>query len=91
MVRQFITLMIAAYLEESEIKEVNSSKFLTYFIKPKPNIKNPSIIEAKDIMDKLLDSNSVRFRKRKHRNATRQSYYAAFSTYFAIIIIRANK
>lgn len=90
-VREYITLTIACFLEESEVKEINSAKFLTYAIKPKPNTKNPAILRSKEIMDELLDDNSIGFRKRKHRNATRQSYYAAFCTYFAIIAIRANR
>ena len=90
-VREYITLTIACFLEESEVKEINSTKFLTHAIKPKPNTKNPAVLRSKEIMDELLDDNSVGFRKRKHRNATRQSYYAAFSTYFAIVTIRANK
>lgn len=90
-VREYITLIIACFLEESEVKEINSAKFLSYAIKPKPNTKNPAILRSKEIMDELLDDNSVGFRKRKHRNATRQSYYSAFCTYFAIIAIRANR
>lgn len=90
LVREYITLTIAAFLEESPVKEINSAKFLTFAIKPKPNTKNPAILRSKEIMDQLLDDNSVGFRKRKHRNATRQSYYSAFSTYFAIVAIRAN-
>ena len=90
-VREYITLTIACFLESSEVKEINSTKFLTYAIKPKPNTKNPALLRSKEIMDELLDDNSIGFRKRKHRNATRQSYYAAFSTYFAIIVIRANR
>lgn len=91
LIREYLTLMIASFLEESEVKEINSARFLSYAIKPKPNTKNPAILRSKDIMDSLLDDNSVRFRKRKHRTATRLSYYAAFSTYFAIVAIRANK
>lgn len=90
-IREYITCTIAAFLEESTVKEINSTKFLSFAIKPKPNSKNKAIIRSKEIMDQLLDDNSVGFRKRKHRNATRQSYYAAFCTYFAIIAIRANQ
>lgn len=90
-IREYITCIIAAFLEESTVKEINSTKFLSYAIKPKPNSKNKAIIRSKELMDQLLDDNSIGFRKRKHRNATRQSYYAAFNTYFAIIAIRANQ
>ena len=91
LIKEYITLVIATFLTESPVKDVNSSKFLTHAIKPKPNSKDPAIIRFKDIQEELLDKSSVNYRKRRHRNATRQSYYAAFATYFAIMIIRANQ
>jgi hypothetical protein len=90
-IKELITLMIASYLEESEVKEVNSLKFLNFCLRSKPNSKDVSANRIKEIIEELLDSNSVQYRKRKHRNATKQSYHNAITIYFAYSIIRANQ
>lgn len=91
LIKEYLTLVIATFLTDSPVKEINSAKFLTHAIKPKPNSKDPAVIRFKDIQEELLNKTSVNYRKRKHRNATRQSYYSAFATYFAIICVRANQ
>ena len=90
-VREYITAMIATYLVQSENKEVATISFFKYATAPKPNSKDELIIKQKDIIEKLLDDNSVAYRKRKHRLPTKASYYRAFATYFAVTIINANK
>ena len=90
-VKEFVGLIIANFLSSSEVKEVNSYEFLKYCIKPKPNAKDPNVLRTKDLIEEFLDSNSVSYRKRKHRNATKQSYHKAFNYYFCMIIIKANK
>ena len=42
------------------------------------------------LVSKLLEDNSVRFRKRKSREATKQSYIKSLLTYFTLTIIFAN-
>lgn len=90
-IREFISNMIACYLAQSDTKDVVSMQFFKYFVQPKPNSKDPLILRAKEIVEQLLDDNSIGYRKRKHRLATKASYYKAFCTYFAITIINANK
>lgn len=91
LVREYITNMIASYLVQSQVKDVATIQFFKFSTSVKPNSKDESIIRMKDIIETLLDDNSVAYRKRKHRNATKSSYHKAFATYFAISIINANK
>ena len=90
-IREFVTCLIASFMEQSSEKDVASIKFLSYTIKTKPNSKNPLIIRIKEICNKLLEENSIRYTKRKRRESTRLSYEKAVLTYFAIIIINSNK
>ena len=90
-VKEMITLMIASFMEESEIKEVNSIYFLNHCIKQRSNIQNSELLRIKEIEEELLEDNSVAYRKRKHRNPTRLSYHKCIAYYFALIIIKANK
>lgn len=91
LVKEFITNMIATYLAQSDNKEIVSLAFLKFVTMPKPNTKDPLIIRMREISEQLLDDVSVSYRKRKHRNVTRQSYMKAFHKYFAITVINANK
>ena len=91
LVREYLTLNISAYLAESEVKEVNTIKYLYFCKKPKPNTKDPAMIRLKEIVELLLDNTSVGYRKRKHRVATKQSYHNALAIYFAMMVIKANQ
>ena len=90
-VKEFITLNIAYFLSNSEVKEVNSIYFLQSMIRRKPNSKDPSLIRIGELEQELLDDSSVGYRKRKHREPTKQSYHKALSMYFALVIIKANQ
>jgi hypothetical protein len=83
--------MIASYMNQSTNKDIISNSFLTYATRPKPNSKDETINRIKDIVMDLLEDNSVRFRKRKSREATKQSYIRSLLTYFTVTIIYANK
>jgi len=89
-IREYLELVISSFLVNEEIKTINSTKFIKYVTKPKPNSKDPMINRMKGIIEDLLDDYSVGFRKRKHRVATKQSYLYAFNMYMAINVIRAN-
>ncbi len=91
LIREYLTLTIAVYLSESPVKEINSVKFLFFCKKAKPNTKDPALIRLKEITEKLLDDNSVGYRKRKHRVATKQSYHNALAMYLAMMAIKANQ
>ena len=91
LVRELITSMIGSYMNQSTNKDVVSNAFLSYATRPKPNSKDETINRIKDIVMELLEDNSVRFRKRKSREATKQSYIKSLLTYFTLTIIFANK
>ena len=91
LIKEYLTINISAYLSESDVKEINSVKFLYFCKKPKPNTKDPHMLRLKEIVETLLDGASVAYRKRKHRVATKQSYHNALAIYFAIMAIRANQ
>lgn len=91
LVKEYITGMVASYLVQSENKDVTTMTFFKHSISVKPNTKDPTVIRMKEIIETLLDDNSIAYRKRKHRVATKSSYHKAFSTFIAINIITANK
>ena len=91
MIREYVVGMIASYLSTATNKDVVSTAFYKHAISAKPNTKDPLLIRMKEIVETLLDDNSVAYRKRKHRAPTKASYYRAFATYFALTIINANK
>lgn len=91
LIREFVTGLVASYLSQSENKDIATSHFFKQATAVKPNSKDPIVLRNKEIIEKLLDDSSVRYRKRKHRVATKASYHRAFNIYFAVSIINANK
>ena len=90
-IKEFITILVATYMQESVDKDIVSISFLNFVIKAKPNTKDPNLLRLKEITSDFLDDNSIGYRKRKKREATKNSYHRALLTYFAITIINANK
>jgi hypothetical protein len=90
-IKEYITDMIASFLAQSTVKDVTSINFYKTSISAKPNTKDPIILRMKEIIETLLEDNSVSYRKRKHRIPTKASYHKAFAIYFTILIINANK
>lgn len=90
-VRELITLLVATFMQDNKDKSVASVAFYKHCTQAKPNTKDPSLNRIKEIVDEFLDDNSIAYRKRKKRIATKLSYQRAFLTYFAMIIIESNK
>lgn len=90
-VKEFISGIIYDYLANSKTKDIRNLDFISYSITPKPNSKNPIIIRRKELLEKWLDKNSPNYRKRKSREATRNSYHRAVISYFTLIVNAANK
>ena len=65
--------------------------FIAYSIQPKPNTKNPDIIELRNMVDTWLNQSSVLYRKRKHRLASKNDYNSAVLKYLALCVFNANK
>ena len=91
-IKEFITNLIATYMRKSEgNKDVATISFFKYATQAKPNSKDPLILRMGEIIETVLNDVSVSYRKRKHRLATKASYQKMFYTYFAVMIINANK
>lgn len=91
LIREYLTLMVASFMNETESREINSVRFIRYCVKPKPNTKDRHHIRIKEIIEGILDDVSIGYRKRKHREATKQSYHFALNMYIALMTVRANK
>ena len=85
-IRRVVNIIICDYLSNNKGGNINSPKFITYSLKPKPNSHNPIIIEQKKIIISWLDENSPQYRKRKTRKATAMSYFKAILKYFVFVI-----
>lgn len=91
-IKEFITNLIATYMKKTTgNKDVSTIQFFKYATSAKPNSKDPLVLRMGEIIDELLNDVSVSYRKRKHRLATKASYQKMFYTYFAVLIINANK
>lgn len=90
-IKEFITNLIATFMRKSDNKDVSTIQFFKYATSAKPNSKDPLILRMGEIIEELLNDVSVSYRKRKHRLATKASYQKMFYTYFAVLIINANK
>ena len=91
LIKEFMNILIVEYLKNSKDKSVSGIDFINASIAAKPNSKNPNIIREKEIIEKLLDENSTQYRKRKSREATKNSYHRALIAYYTLIINQSNK
>lgn len=91
LIKEYITLLIACYFQDSKTKDVRDISFITYCIRPKSNTKNKYIIRSKELIDIILTNNSEMFSRRRNRAATEQAYYRAINSYFALLINNVNK
>ena len=91
LIKEYITLLIVTYFQQSKTKDVRDLEFVSYSIKTKPNTKDKYILRQKELMDQILLNNSEHFARRRNRAATESAYYRAINAYFALIIQQANK
>lgn len=85
-VREFVSLIIYTYFQNSKYKDVRNVEFIRYTTQPKPNAKDKNIIRIKEITEGFLDESSERFRTRKRRLATKNDYIRAVTMYFTLLI-----
>lgn len=90
LLKEFITLMVSLYFQQSKYKDVTDISFISFSIKPTPNTKNPYVIRKKELMDIILINNAENFKRRRSRLATESAYYRAFNAYIALMIKKAN-
>ena len=91
LIKEYITLMIVCYFQQSKTKDVRDLDFVSYCIKPKPNAKDKYTLRQKELIDQILINNSEHFARRRNRAATEAAYYRAINAYFALTIQQANK
>ena len=90
-VKEFISISVYSYFQQSKTKDVRDIDFITFSIAPKPNTKDPHIIKQKELVEQWLNENSPAYRKRKSRTATKLSYHKSVFTYFTLVINEAKK
>lgn len=88
---EVISLIISDYYFYSKEKDIRSVEFLAYAIKSRPNARSKDVLKTKMIIEGWLDETSENYRKRKSRDATKNSYYKAILKYIILSINNANK
>lgn len=91
LLRRAISILVYTYFAQAKEKDVVTMNFIAYSIQPKPNTKNPDIIELRNMVDTWLNQSSVLYRKRKHRLASKNDYNSAVLKYLALCVFNANK
>lgn len=91
LIKEYITLMVACYFQQSKNKDVRDLDFVSFSIKAKPNSKDKYVLRQKELMDQILINNSEHFARRRNRSATEAAYYRSINAYFALTIQQANK
>ena len=90
-IKELIRLIVTEYFIESKDKDVRNIDFITKTITVKPNTKNPNIIREKEIIESLLMENSPAYKRRRSREATKNSYHRSILMYFTLIIHNSNR
>ena len=89
-IKELVRLLVYTYFASSKSKDVSDIKFITFSVSPKPNSKDEHINRIKEIVEDWL-MECERYRKRKSRTATKNSYFKSILMYFTLIIHTANK
>lgn len=89
-VRRVVNILICDFMSNFRGQRVGSIKFVSYSLKAKPNTQSKILLEMKSIVLKLLEDNSVDYRRRaKSRIATKNNYYRSVLGYFVWTIVKA--
>lgn len=91
LIKEYITLMVACYYQESKTKDIRDLDFVSFSIKAKPNSKNKYVVRQKELLNLILINNSEHFSRRRNRDATESAYYRSINAYFALMIQESNK
>lgn len=90
-IKELVRCIITDYYQNSKNPDLRNYEFIRYAIVPKPNSKEPVVLKQKEIIEKWLEENSPAYHRRKSRNATKSSYFKSLTTYFVLLINKANK
>lgn len=91
LVKELIRNICTLYFNNSKKKDVRDIDFLVFSLAPKPNSKEKLYLRNKEILETLLLANSVKYKTRSKRVATKISYNTVLLTYFVWFIHEANK
>ena len=91
LIKEYITLLVSLYFNDSKSKDITDIAFISYSIKPAPNTHNKYVLRKKELMDLILINNAENFARRRSRAATESAYYRAFNAYIALMVQKANK
>lgn len=91
LIRDILEVLISDYMANGTHKDIHSLEFITYSLKAKPNCKNKNVLRMKHNIESWLDENSPNYRKRKTKDATKNSYYRSILAYFVLCINKSNK
>lgn len=91
LIKEYMTIMVALYFQESKTKDVRDLDFISYSIKAKPNSKNKYVLRHKELMNIILLNNNEHFNRRRNRKNTESAYYRSLNAYFALLIQESNK
>ena len=89
--KELIRCIITDYYMNNKNPDLRNYDFIRYSISPKPNSKLSMVNKQKEIIENWLEANSPAYHRRKSRNATKSSYFKALTTYFVLLINKANK
>ena len=90
-IKEYVTLLIVCYFQQSKTKDVRDLEFISFSIKAKPNTKDKYILRQKELVETLLVNNSEHFNRRRNRAATESAYFRSINAYFALTIQQANR
>lgn len=85
-IQEFLSTLVSLYFLQSNRKDVKTTDFIIFAIKPSPNARNKYVIRKKELLDLILTNNATQFNKRRVRPATEAAYYRSINAYFALLI-----
>lgn len=89
--KELIDLLIVTYMVVSHDTSLDTTAFMAYSLKAKPNTKSPELVRIKEIVENWLNENSPNYRRRKSREETKNSYHKAVLEYTVLCINEATK
>ena len=91
MIKELIRNICTYYFLDGKKKDVTNAEFVSFSLSPKPNCKDKLYLRNKEIIEKLLLSNSDKYAIRSKRIATKIKYNTSILIYFVLLIHFANK
>lgn len=91
LIKELVRNICTYYFLDGKKKDVTNAEFVSFSLSPKPNSKDKLYLRNRDIIEKLLLTNSEKYTIRSKRPATKIKYNNAILTYFVLLIHMANR